>query len=303
VAQILKRIVSRTRTAGMARALAPIPYLFAALWLAAIVAATAAYVVMAAPDTRAFAWALIAAILAAAFGATYLSEWGDLYGQRARDIRAAAVFKAVRAGKPAPAYTLYLRPFASTNVISQTDFSTALGVSPLGVGFGALSGERVELEEQIERAVRPLGPLIALGAPLEHFGAGRVPVREDEWQGAIQQLMERAGLIVMLPSSRAGTLKEIGMVLESDLARKTVFLDPPRLGSHRVYDKSKEWASVREAFAQRGYRLPDATRRGALMFFGSDKTDPLREWLDIDAEDRIERMFKTVLKRVRAAAA
>ena len=301
--QILKRIVSQTRTAGVARALVPFPYLFAGLWLTLIVAAMVVYINVMAPDTRAFSWALIAAILAATFGASYLSEWGDLYGQRARDIRAQAIFKAVSAGARARRYTLYLRPFASTNVISRTDFSTALGVTPLGVGFGAFSGERVELEEQIERAVRPLGPLIALGTPLEHFGAGRVLVGETEWQGAIRQLMDRASLIVMLPSSRAGTLAEIAMVLESDLARKTVFLDPPQLGSQRVYDKSKEWANVREAFAERGYRLPDATRRGALMFFGTDKTNPLKEWLDIDAEDRIKRLFKKVLKRVRKAAA
>lgn len=227
-----------------------------------------------------------------------VGRFAELYGQRARDIEADRIFSAVRAGGTAPLYTLYLRPFASTDSIE--DYSTAVMMPGLGITFG---GERFELEAQVERATRRIGRLIGLGAPVEHVGAGRVTVGEGEWREAIHALMNGARLIVILPSSRAGTLEEVSMVLGSDLVRKTVFLDPPNVGSRERFDHVREWSKVQAAFAEKGFELPKEDRRGRLLFFGDAKTPVFGERLHIEAEDRIERLFGRVARELAKAHA
>jgi hypothetical protein len=297
---ILKSIVARTASAPAARALEVVLYAASAAWLGAAFLIAAAIPAATPLSNLLVALTLLSLLVAAAVGVTFLARWAELYGQRARDLHAQAVFTALQAGQTAPAYCLYLRPFASTGAFSETG-----GAMITGLGFGGLAGEEVELEAQMERAVRPLGPLIALGQPLEHVGAGRILVGEDEWRAAIKDLMAQARLIVMLPSSREGTRAEIEMILDSNLIERTVFIDPPNIARSRTYDHSAEWKHVREAFASRGFDMPRDSRVGALMFFGGERVPRFRERLDIDAEDRIERLFRRVIKaqpRVVAAA-
>src|SRR5262249_35686254 len=112
-------------------------------------------------------------------------------------------------------------------------------------------------------------------------------------------LMDRAALIVMLPSSRPGTLEEIDTILSNPaLIEKTVFLDPPNLAGSRTYNQAREWAPLQAAFARRGFTLPADDRRGALLHFGDAKTPILQDRLDIDADDRIGEFFARVRKRL-----
>lgn len=285
----LKSIVARTRDTGASRRLEVVAYVGAGIWLLANIAATLLlmrYVSLAGYEIIVFP---ALGIAGGAIGATVLSTLAELYGQNARDIRAAAIYEALRRGEKPPPYSLYLRPFASTNVIGKT----------VGVG---LQSERIELEAQIERATRPIGRLIALGAPLEHIGAGRILAGEQEWRPAIDLLLRHAQLIVMLPSSRAGTLQEIALILSSDLITRTVMIDPPNIDVPRKhYDHATEWAKVQAAFKQASFQLPDENRGGTLIFFGDRREPLLKEHLDIDAEDRIERLFRRIT-RFRSAA-
>lgn len=242
--------------------------------------------------------ALGGAIVAGGALVTLFARVAELYGQRARDLEAEAIFQAVRAGRPAPPYSLYLRPFASTDSIE--DYGAAIAVPGAGL---ALSGERFELEAQVERATRRLGRLIGLGGQVEHIGAGRVTVGERAWREAIRTLMENARIIVMLPGARQGTLEEIEMVLGADLVRKTVFLDPPNLGASKRFDHAGEWKKVQAAFAAKGFELPDEDRRGSLLFYGREKAPALRERLHIDADDHIERLFGRVVKLLKTHGA
>lgn len=291
---MLKVIASAVPAAPLARALQVVAYGLALLWLAAAGVAALAWLRQ---SSQPEAWivALGGGVLGAATGVAVLASLGDLLGQRARDIHAQRVFEAVSAGRTPPPYTLYLRPFASTGAFSQTELSLAGGAP------GAFGAE-VELEAQMERAVRPLGPLIALGQPLEHIGAGRVLVGDDAWQAAVGQLMQNARLIVMLPSSRPGTLREIEMILDTGLIERTVLIDPPNIARAVQFNHAGEWARVREVFASRNYDVPRDSRAGLLLFFGTARAPKLKERLDIDAEDRIERLFRRVI-RDRAAAA
>jgi hypothetical protein len=159
------------------------------------------------------------------------------------------------------------------------------------------------LEAQVERATRRLGRLIGLGGQVEHIGAGRVSVDERAWRDAVRTLMEHARLIVMLPGAREGTLEEIEMVLGSDLVRKTVFLDPPNVGARGRFDHAGEWRKVQAVFAAKGFELPDEDRRGALLFYGRERSPILRERLHIDADDHIERLFGRVIKLLKTHGA
>ena len=128
----------------------------------------------------------------------------------------------------------------------------------------ALGTDRLEFEAEVERALRPIGPLVALGKPLEHMGAGRIRVGDHEWRDAVERLMDAAELIVLLPSSRPGTTWEVRTLLSEGRLVKTIVVDPPDdLGADdATYDPSEEWAEVRRAFAAEGFSLPPDDSEG-----------------------------------------
>lgn len=244
--------------------------------------------------------ALVGLMLGATAIAVGLAHAGALCAQRARDLFATDVLARLRRGELAPRFTLYLRPFASTDAFSKTQVQ----LMPSGLRAGSrgvlLPPERFELEAQLARAVEPIGPLVALGAPLEHFGAGRVQVGDDEWQEAVAQLLLAAELIVLLPSSRKGTLWEISKILTADVVARTVVVDPPDGSVAWVgadddeledYDHAAEWTAVRRAFAKRGYALPANDPRGQLMFFGPEHQPIRTHRLDITSTGRLRRFF------------
>ncbi len=288
---VLRAIVARTSSRALAHVLEVCAYALAALWLAGSLILAARMAGLPLLGEWSTILALPIAVVVAAIGVSLLSRLAELYGQHARDLRAKDVYAALREGREAPAYSLYLRPFASTDVIS------GVVVSPLGFML-----ERVELEGQLERAVRPIGPLLALGAPLEQVGAGRLMVGDDEWREAIRLLMQNARLIIMLPSSRAGTLEEIDMILSSGLITRTVMIDPPNIGAEKTFNHSAEWGKLQEAFRRAAFVLPDEQRTGRLLFYGPEREPLLQAKLDIDADDRIEHLFRRVLKMYKSGA-
>jgi hypothetical protein len=249
-------------------------------------------------DLATYLTRLVMSTIAAAALISSFTRIAELSGQHARDLRAASIFAAVAEGAPPPRpYTLYLRPFASTDRFAEEVLSAAGASLAAGQGLLYAGAARVELEAQLEQATRPLGELVALGQPLEHIGAGRVLVDEDKWQDAVQALTRFAELIVILPSSRPGTLWEIERLLDGNLIPRTVLIDAPN-SQQRAKDgfaQNREWAQVREAFAARGYEMPEDSPAGVLLYFGTEKTPQVRARLDIDAEHNIRRFFKRVL--------
>jgi hypothetical protein len=221
----------------------------------------------------------------------------DLAGQHARDLDAKDLLDRLRHGEaPRRPFTLYLRPFAATNEIDDEVLQPiAAGMPMLSFAFAPA---RYELEQQIERATRDVGPLVALGEPLEHVGAGRVRVTDDTWQDAVRLLTRHAALIVLLPSARPGTLWEIEHILDTGLVERTVMIDPPNLSRKGDrYHQENEWTKVRAAFAARGYEIAPDSRVGRLVFFGAERTPRATARLNMDAEDNIAAFFRKVLTR------
>lgn len=188
--------------------------------------------------------------------------------QRARDLEAERVYDAIRTGTQTGAFILYLRPFASTDALADQRVS-AVRMGQSGLVIGA---DRLEFEGDIQSSVGRYAPMIALGEPLEHEGAGRIAVPEGQWQTSIEALMDAAALILLLPSPRAGTLWEIDQLIANGHLAKTLIIDPPNHRSSRDdYDPVTEWCGVQIAFAQRGLALPDDHREGHILTFPMGK--------------------------------
>ena len=221
--------------------------------------------------------------------AQWLYSTDGWLAQRERDIQAADVFAEVSAGGDVQPFILYLRPFASTDAISRTAVRTVKTTT----GGLIISTDRLEFEAEIERSLRRFGPVVALGAPLEHRGAGRIQVSDEDWQAAIGQLMWAASLIVLLPSPREGTLWEVDQLIDHGHLGKTLIIDPPNAAENAAdYDPAAEWDAIRQAFAARGYTLPEDTKRGQLMRFDGGTTPASRLPIRLDAGRAIRSFVK-----------
>lgn len=293
-----KAIAGWPKSRATARVMA---FVYLLLGLAGVIAALGAvgwdFLVFRDGEPVLFVVILSAAIIGGALWVAAASGLADLSEQHARDLEAAELFRRLKAGEPPERpYTLYLRPFATTDEIEEHV------LSPMVAGATATSfsyvSSRYELERQIERATRKVGPLVALGEPLEHVGAGRVRVSDETWQDAVELLSGQAALIVLLPSSRPGTLWEVEHILNSDLVQRTVMIDPPNASGRwaRKYDQADEWGQVRAAFSARGYSIPEDSRAGQMLFFGAGQSPVARARLDMDAEGNISSFFRKVLE-------
>ncbi|WP_063046446.1 hypothetical protein [Nocardia pseudovaccinii] len=132
----------------------------------------------------------------------------------------------------AGSYVLYLRPFDADQ--HQTAMQQDVMPGSVGgvTGF-VLSGRSAE--EQIADALRPVGPLIAVGAPGErqpHVGAVRMylPKKPDKaWQEPVRQLMRRSRLTVLTLGTSEGTMWELNQALNL-LSPQRLILVIPSIG-------------------------------------------------------------------------
>ena len=197
------------------------------------------------------------AVLAVVIGIEAMGRWmrgGIGRVQAERDQAAQAVVETVLAGGEAEAFFLYLRPFAVTGVLE----ATARSRSTMPNLDGSWE-ETVELESVVAEALLPMGPLVALGQPGEHFGAGRTAVQDEDWHQVVEGLMRQAQVILLIPSDRPGTLWEVRRILDLGFLSKTVMIMQP--GQRWT----SPWAAARREIAELGVELPPFFPEG--MFF------------------------------------
>jgi hypothetical protein len=128
--------------------------------------------------------------------------------------RARASERAVEADRPP---VLYLRPFrADQRVRGMVLSSTFMSLS-------SLASE----EEQLADAVRPIGPLVAIGRPGEALplpGALRVYAGNDEWQAEVGRMLASAQLVILRPGASEGVRWEIEQVFRSVVPERLLLL-------------------------------------------------------------------------------
>jgi hypothetical protein len=173
------------------------------------------------------------------------------------DGTASRIMDELAAGAETPdlCYLVYLRAFETTGKLKAPWFMFAndLGLQRL---------RSTEQESYLAWAVRKLGPLVALGEPGEHLGAGRIKTTDADWQQAVKALVGKAKAVLIIPSDRPGTLWEVQYLRSEGLLPKTVFIMPPEA---RGFDWRARWNDARKALGDFGAALPEYDRHG-LMF-------------------------------------
>lgn len=168
--------------------------------------------------------------------------------------------------------TLYLRPFQSTDAFRYRTDKRA--------GIGTPEFYERELEQDLERllaeAMEDTAPLVALGQPGEHYGAGRLTSSDQDWKDKVISLANAAKYIVILPAHNEGTLWEVGWLKSSDNLARTMFVMPP-LPDRNNFDLGSFWnKTVQEIMNRHQLALPEYRDGGALFRFNRfGRVDPL----------------------------
>ena len=185
--------------------------------------------------------------------------------QNDNDAIATAILQRLREDPvaPVPEFFLYLRAFETTGRLRVPLY---LRLRKLSVGAARLVTN--DVESYVSTAVRRIAPLIALGRPGEAIGAGRIVTDDAAWKGDVLTLMRRARAILLVPSSRPGTLWEIETLQREGLWSKVVFIMPPRTKGD--LDSRERWEEARRAMAAEGLEAPEYQERGLLFEVGID---------------------------------
>jgi len=121
---------------------------------------------------------------------------------RGKQLAAAEQSLAASALAPDASPVVYLRPFALDESSGRQILSALLTAEM----FAPVLSE----EEQLARAVAPIGPLIGIGQPGESLpkpGAARV--YPAHWRESVEDLLRRARLVILRPGTSEGVLWEI----------------------------------------------------------------------------------------------
>ena len=212
---------------------------------------------------------------------------GEMYiAQKRRDRQAESILNAIkkldRVGTSVSPFVLYLRPFSVTAKQTTSRYFDAVAARdgtptfnprgeptthPLSSGIINESYSVYEYnsdaESEWERAVASDGAFVALGRPVEAFGAGRIHTTEENWTDDLRLLGRHAKKCVVVPSARFGTQWEIRWVVAEGLLPKCCFYMPPRT---RGFDCAQDWTAAKEAVAD-VLELPDYDARGMLLSY------------------------------------
>lgn len=185
--------------------------------------------------------------------------------QRRRDVDAACLLDQIDRGE-STRFSLYLRTFAVTG---------ALPTGRVFKSFPLSVGPLLDFETALEKAVCEDAPLVALGRPGEHVGAGRISTDDSAWQEDLLRLANASAAIFVIPSSRAGTAWEIETIVASELWKKSIFLMPPRL----TRELAKTWDADRKHLAKIGITIPKYVTDG--MLFTLDRRGQVNGRVDL----------------------
>jgi hypothetical protein len=178
---------------------------------------------------------------------------------------------------------VYLRPFAIDgryNFNPSGLLAQILGFAPFGLlrAFGPLgninplrlarlffgrAGEHSE--EQMAQFFRRYGPFVAIGKPgqlIPQTGALRLFVDDTEWKLTADELLSRAGMVVLQPSNSEGIRWEIERTLTTVLPQKVLLCLQLFDGRQGPYDQFRIWVEERT-----GIKLPRSLSDAMFIFF------------------------------------
>jgi hypothetical protein len=207
------------------------------------------------------AFLLLTAILGGLGG---IVRFRDLVaGQKRRDERAAFVMSRLEQGGPIPEYSVYLRTFGITAKLGVSYRENTLLTAQVD------RDDHRDLETLLAQSFETYQPLIALGKPGEHIGAGRLLTEEETWRDKIEVLLTNSSTIVMIPSHRDGTRWEVEWIISRNQQRKAFFLMPPTDKFTKTANL-ESWRIAAEILGPLGLHLPQYSERGMIFTINED---------------------------------
>ena len=194
-----------------------------------------------------------------------VSKWVVTRGRRMRSSGAEAVFAE---DKRAP--IVYLRPFDTDGAETDTAWSSRLRQSPWE--------KYITHEERMARALRTIGPFVAIGDPTEELpllGAARVYSADDGWQMTVDELTARAAIVLLQTGDSDGLAWEVHHVVELG-APERVILALPLAGKRNGRSRPERYDAFRRKFNDVfPRRLPESIGHSQFAYFDSDWTPRL----------------------------
>ncbi|WP_314241810.1 hypothetical protein [Streptomyces sp. DSM 40907] len=157
-------------------------------------------------------------------------------------------------------YVLYLRSFEDDKARTalQAPLHTFGSASPpdlLGSTIGLVASSR-DQEEHIAAALRPVGALVAVGAPdeiLPFAGASRMYMPKTAWKQPVRELMTRARLVTIAIGSSAGTMWELSEAMRILPPQRLILFVPGEMSR-------KEYDTIRRTNTAALRDIPDSER-------------------------------------------
>lgn len=126
-----------------------------------------------------------------------------------------------------------------------------------------LPGRSESYERSLSKAVRGVGPLVAIGQPGEAIpplGAARLYVQGDQWQKVVAELVAASQLVILRIGDTDGFWWEVEHIVATCDPRKVLFFLPPG-------DRSHKYALLR-ARAEKYFPYPLPEHPGEALFLG-----------------------------------
>ncbi|MEU6225487.1 hypothetical protein [Streptomyces sp. NPDC047042] len=156
-------------------------------------------------------------------------------------------------------YVLYLRSFKDDKerTALQKQWGHEIGLPPniMSGLIGLVASSRDE-EEHIADALRPVGPLVAVGAPgevLPFAGAARMYLPKDEWEQPVRELMMRSRLVTLVLGSSLGTMWELSEAMRILPPQRLLLFVPGRM-------REEEYEMIRKMNKKALLALPESKR-------------------------------------------
>ena len=166
---------------------------------------------------------------------------------------------------------VYLRPFGVDGAAIASRMSSRARISPR-MGF------EKTYEERVARTLRKVGPFVAVGDPTERLpllGAARMYAGDEEWQETVDELTDRAGVVLLHAGEGAGLAWEVHHVIGLD-APERVILSLPLHAKRKEPSRQERYDAFRRRFGDAFPRpLPDAIGHCQFLYFDADWTPRL----------------------------
>ena len=166
---------------------------------------------------------------------------------------------------------VYLRPFGVDRAEIARRLSSWVRISPR-------EGFEKTYEERLTRTLHKIGPLVTVGDPTERLplpGAARMYAADEEWQGKVDELAERAGVVILHTGDGDGLTWEVHRVIALD-APERVILSLPLDGRRKEPSRQERYDAFRRRLGDAFPRsLPEAIGHCQFLYFEADWTPRL----------------------------